>query len=168
MYTPRQTRPRPSASAADRARAAHAAGAGAADDSSRMFINFIQIMPVLLLIVFSWLSSSSKPGFSLTQDRTNYPDAMTTARLDVPFYVNSAKAFEASYPRGSTSRIHMEGKIEQAYMERLQYKCNQEKMARHRGYTFGGSRGRAARDPMVACDEADNMIRRMRYPQYVY
>eukprot|EP00983_Pelagomonas_calceolata_P119219 1160580-Pelagomonas_calceolata.AAC.13 len=36
---------------------------------------------------------------------------MTTARLDVPFYVNSAKAFEASYPRGSTSRIHMEGKV---------------------------------------------------------
>ncbi|KAF5835555.1 hypothetical protein DUNSADRAFT_7208 [Dunaliella salina] len=143
MYTHRQTRPRPSASAADRARTANAASA-AADDSSRMFINFIQIMPVLLLIMFSWLSSSSKPGFSLTQDRTNFPDAMTTARLDVPFYVSSATAFEASYPRGSTSRIHMEGKIEQAYMERLQYKCNQEKMARHRGYTFGGSRGRVS------------------------
>jgi len=36
---------------------------------------------------------------------------MTTYRLSIPFYVNSAKAFEAGYPSGSTPRIHIESKV---------------------------------------------------------
>jgi len=49
---------------------------------------------------------------------TSTPLQMITARLDVPFYVSSAKAFEASYPRGSTSRIHMEGKVKSARLDK--------------------------------------------------
>jgi len=58
MYTPRQARPYPGASAGARA-AGSGGGAGSTSnesDSSRFFLSFIQIMPVLLLILFSWLS----------------------------------------------------------------------------------------------------------------
>ena len=36
---------------------ATAAGADASADTSRLFINLLQLLPVLLLIMFSWLSS---------------------------------------------------------------------------------------------------------------
>lgn len=84
---------------------------------------FIQLLPVLLLIVVSMLSSLfiSDPVYSL-QRNSKYPVTRQTTRLQVPYYVK--ENFRLDY-QGSLSRL--EANIEEEYLNMLRHNCYKEK-----------------------------------------
>ncbi len=69
-------------------------------------MGFMQFLPVILLLFFSFFSAST-PSYSLSKT-SYYVDTMRTQRLDLPFFVKSRYEFERSHPRSSTTRLQVD------------------------------------------------------------
>lgn len=84
---------------------------------------FIQLLPILLLIVLSMLSSLfiSDPVFSLSPS-SKYPITRHTTRLNVPYYVK--ENFRPD-PHGGMTRL--EANIEEEYVNNLRHNCYKER-----------------------------------------
>ncbi|MEW5308291.1 MAG: hypothetical protein WDW38_000261 [Sanguina aurantia] len=117
----------------------------------RLIVDAGIIIPILLLFMFMFLSSSQTPDFATTRDST-YPREVLTKRLGVPFYVKSQHDFEKAYALGSQNRVRAEGQIESEYYDRLRTRCQQEKIMRDRAWTWG-NREAAKAMKLAACEE---------------
>jgi len=151
--------PRRNAGGAQQARQGGGGGGGNAGgdpDLTRMLMGLAQFLPILLIVIFSLFASSGRSPYSLTLDRNHYTELMSTGRLEVPFYVRSTQELERQYPRGTTSRVRLERQIESEYYEKLSSKCQQEKLAKHRLWSWG-NKDEARRMRMDACDEVDRI-----------
>lgn len=76
--------------------------------------HLLQLIPLLLLVMFSilnsWLYSGAPPDFSMTpQSYANIE--RSTREYNVPFYTSGAK-FESAYPAGSRKRREVEAEVE--------------------------------------------------------
>mmetsp|Transcript_26819 Transcript_26819/g.58485 ORF Transcript_26819/g.58485 Transcript_26819/m.58485 type:complete len:448 (-) Transcript_26819:459-1802(-) len=118
-------------------------------------LGLLQFLPVVLLLLFTFFSSTSAPAYSFSRDR-GYIDAMKTDRLEVNFYVKNRHEWEKTYARGSYTRAKMERQIEADYYERVSTRCQQEKLAKQRMYTWG-NREEARRMKLAACEELDSL-----------
>ncbi|KXZ45407.1 hypothetical protein GPECTOR_55g313 [Gonium pectorale] len=146
-----------------------ATAAAAADQQQRAaMLGLLQLMPVLLILVFTFFQSSQSPPYSLVQE-SSYKVELLTTRLSIPFYVKSVAELERSYPTGSSARHRLERQVESAYYERLEARCQQERLMRHRAWSWG-NREQARAMKLEACDEIDRVNEKlgMRRQQSVY
>ncbi|CAN1824935.1 Chaperone protein dnaJ 49 [Linum perenne] len=91
----------------------------------------IQLLPVLLIVLFSFLPASD-PIYSLSR---SYPyEHRYTTEKGVNFYVKSGNRFEQDYPIGSQNRIAMEGKVERDYVSLLSQNCRFELQRQQWGF----------------------------------
>lgn len=77
-------------------------GPGAASAGSPM-LQLVQLLPLLLLLVFTFLSGRSQPTYSLQRTR-DYASQLSTATYEVPFWVRDTAALAKDYPPGSHAR----------------------------------------------------------------
>ncbi|CAI0629191.1 unnamed protein product [Linum tenue] len=83
----------------------------------------IQLLPVLVILLFSFLPSSD-PVYSLSRSYP-YEHRYTTER-GVNFYVKSSARFEQEYPVDSRNRMVLEGNVERDYVSLLSQNCRFE------------------------------------------
>ena len=81
----------------------------------------VQLLPLLLLMFFTFFGGGSQSYYSLQRTR-NYPNPQRTARLDVPYFVNS---YEFGRLR-QYDRLNVESQVESETMERLKRSCSYE------------------------------------------
>ena len=114
-----------------------------------------QLAPLLLLLLLAILPGGSDPpvrgpaggtpGLASPPVSLDARPPLYGVRLEtpppaaVPFYVASARAFDAAYPPGSRGRARIEGAAEEAYRDRLVRACGVEK--RRRAASAGGGGG---------------------------
>ncbi|XP_075647701.1 chaperone protein dnaJ 49-like [Castanea sativa] len=90
----------------------------------------IQLLPVLLILLLSFLPSSD-PIYALTR---SYPyEYRFTTQKGVNYYVKTTK-FEQDYPQGSAQRVSLEGKVEREYFTILTQNCRLEIQRRQWGF----------------------------------
>ncbi|GLC37065.1 hypothetical protein PLESTB_001395500 [Pleodorina starrii] len=147
------------------------AGTGGGQDQQQRaaMLGLLQLMPILLILVFTFFQSSQSPPFSLAPDAT-YRVQVLTQRLAIPFYVKTNAELEKSYPFNSDARLRLERQVESAYYERLEARCQQERLMRHRAWTWG-NREQARLMKLEACDEIERVNEKlgsMRRQQYAY
>jgi hypothetical protein len=63
----------------------------------------VQLAPLLLLLLFTFLSGRSAPPYSLHRTR-EYRQEQATAAYEVPFFVKDAQQLQKQYPTGSRER----------------------------------------------------------------
>ncbi|MBA0699992.1 hypothetical protein Goari_001582 [Gossypium aridum] len=90
----------------------------------------IQLLPVLLILLFSFLPSS-EPVFSLSR---SYPyEYKFTTKNGVNYYVRSTK-FEQDYPTNSVERVRIEERVERDYYSVLAQNCRFELQRQQWGF----------------------------------
>jgi DnaJ homolog subfamily B member 12 len=107
-----------------RAQGGAAAGAGAGGQTSQGgYTVFLQMLPILLLIFLSMMSSLfiSDPVYSLHQSH-KFPVARKTMNFKIPYYVKDN--FHTEY-QGSLRRL--EASVEEDYVNGLRHACHREK-----------------------------------------
>ncbi|PNW79463.1 hypothetical protein CHLRE_09g416100v5 [Chlamydomonas reinhardtii] len=131
-------------------------GTAAADQQQRAaMLGLLQLMPILLILVFTFFQSSQSPPYSLVQESA-YKVELLTQRLSIPFYVKSVPELERAYPAGSSARYRLERQVESAYYERLEARCQQERLMRHRAWSWG-NREQARAMKLEACEEIERV-----------
>lgn len=90
----------------------------------------IQLLPVLLILLLSFMPSSD-PIYALSR---SYPyEYRFTTQKGVNYYVKSTK-FEQDYPSGSAERVSLEGRVEREYFNILAQNCRLEMQRRQWGF----------------------------------
>ena len=82
---------------------AHARGGGAQPSAAAPWVQLVQLAPLLLLLLFTFMSGRSAPAYSLQRTR-EYRTQLATATYEVPFWVRDAAAVAKDYPLGSRER----------------------------------------------------------------
>ncbi|KAF6262338.1 DnaJ-like protein [Scenedesmus sp. NREL 46B-D3] len=118
-------------------------------------MGLMQLLPVLLVVGLTLFSSSGEPSYSLVQD-TKFAVELQTQRMGVNFYVKDAKDFETTFPSRSNKRLMLERQVESDMYERVYQRCQNERMAQHRTYTWG-NRDAARRMELASCKELGRM-----------
>eukprot|EP00887_Chlorella_sp_A99_P007941 scaffold12.g7941.t1 len=126
-------------------------GGAAAAQPVPQFAQLLQFLPILLILLFTFLSGSSRPAYSLHQTRS-HPHGFTTATYAVPFFVGDVQQFHARYPPGSKERVRLEQQVETDYRDWLQQQCYNEHMNKQRLYYYG-QRERAMKMELRSCNE---------------
>ncbi|KAI8466699.1 MAG: DnaJ-like protein [Monoraphidium minutum] len=147
---------------AQRRQAPGQGGAAASQEQQQRgaLLGLLQLLPVLLLVFMTLFSGSGDPAYALQRD-AKYGHAFETSRLAVPFYVKSGPDFEARYGApGTHARAVLERQVESEYYEHMHTRCQQERMAQHRMYTWG-SREKAKAMAMPGCDELGSLNERL-------
>lgn len=99
-------------------------------------LGLVTIAPIVLFLLFTFLSSHSDPVFTL--DRTgSFVYELQTSKLNVPFFVKSVPDLDKSYPSTSVYRLRLEREVEGAYQERLSQRCYKEQVEQRRLYQWG-------------------------------
>eukprot|EP00775_Hariotina_reticulata_P013190 gene13190-13321_t len=122
-----------------------------------------ELLPVLVLIGITLLSGSSEPSYSLQQD-TKYQVPLVTQRLEVVYYVKNLQEFQSNFPVNSHKRIHLERQVESDMYERMYQRCQNERMAQHRAFTWG-NREHAQKMQLASCNELGRMNEKMNQHQ---
>lgn len=104
-------------------RGAGNATAGSTQASQGGYTVFLQMLPILLLIFLSMMSSFfiSDPVYSLHQSH-KFPVARKTMNLKIPYFVK--ENFHTEY-QGSLRRL--ESSVEEDYVNGLRHACHREK-----------------------------------------
>jgi|UniRef100_A0A2N9IA40 DnaJ family protein B protein 12 len=90
----------------------------------------IQLLPVLLILLLSFMPSS-EPIYALSR---SYPyEYRFTTQKGVNYYVKTTK-FEQEYPPDSAERVSLEGKVEREYFTILAQNCRLEMQRRQWGF----------------------------------
>eukprot|EP00879_Flechtneria_rotunda_P004446 GHRR01004697.1.p1 GENE.GHRR01004697.1~~GHRR01004697.1.p1 ORF type:complete len:565 (+),score=206.90 GHRR01004697.1:238-1695(+) len=122
-------------------------------------MGLMQLLPILLVIGITLFNSTSEPTYSLIRDgKFLYP--MQTARLGVPFYVKDVRDFSANFAPNTHKRILLERQVESDVYERVYQRCQNERMAQHRAFTWG-NRDTARRMELTSCSELAQMNEKM-------
>eukprot|EP01026_Neomeris_dumetosa_P045806 TRINITY_DN3884_c0_g1_i16.p3 TRINITY_DN3884_c0_g1~~TRINITY_DN3884_c0_g1_i16.p3 ORF type:complete len:343 (+),score=33.67 TRINITY_DN3884_c0_g1_i16:2205-3233(+) len=110
----------------------------------------LQILPILLLLVFTFLGDFRQEAvYSLRQSR-NYSEKLSTEKRSIPFYVRNTDNFNKEYPVNSNSRRTVERQVEMYYKDNLENRCYQEQVREMQSmYTFG----KKQKFPKPSCDE---------------
>jgi hypothetical protein len=152
-------------------------------------LGLVQLLPILLILGFTFFSGSQSPPYSLSQE-ASYRVEVTTSRLATPFYVRSMAELERAYPTNSAARYRLERQVSRAaaavtprcqqhahraccgavsvtkrhavgvqveasHYERLEARCQQERLMRHRAWSWGNrEQVGEGRDVCVACMSA--------------
>lgn len=74
------------------------------------FKTLIRLLPLVVLLAFSFFSSAPAPVYSLYRDYT-YRDQIVTVVHHIPFFVKSQNQFEKSYPGGTLGRRQVEDQV---------------------------------------------------------
>uniref|UniRef100_A0A383VZ20 J domain-containing protein n=1 Tax=Tetradesmus obliquus TaxID=3088 RepID=A0A383VZ20_TETOB len=122
-------------------------------------LGLMQLLPVLLIVGLTLFSSSSEPSYSLVQDG-KFTVEFQTARIGVNFYVKDAKDFQTNFPLHSQKRLMLERQVESDVYERVYQRCQNERMAQHRTYTWG-NREAARKMELPSCKELGRMNQAM-------
>jgi hypothetical protein len=109
------------------------------------------LAPLLLVILLQLFTGSSRPAFSLQQNR-HYPAPMTTVTHQVPFFTKSAAEFASKYPLNSRERTRIELSIENDWRAAMQQSCYQERLLKRR-FEYYGQKQRADQVKLTACEE---------------
>lgn len=121
---------------------------GAAPASS--FGAIIQLIPIVLLLLFTFFSTQSSPDVSLDR-QGDYKFPVTTGRYQVPYWVKSTAAHDSSYPDHSSARRRLEDTIEGQYKDRLGQLCQREKVAQMQAARWNRRKAQNMKTPH--CDE---------------
>lgn len=105
-------------------------GGAGVDHGSNWVRTFIQLLPVILIVLVNFLPSS-EPLYSLNRSYSH--DVRFTTQKGVNYYVKSAK-FEQQYPPNSPERVALEQKVEDDYQSVLVHNCRLEWQQLHWGY----------------------------------
>eukprot|EP01135_Chromosphaera_perkinsii_P004750 Nk52_evm22s295 gene=Nk52_evmTU22s295 len=102
---------------------------GGGDQGAGEF-SFIQILPLILLVLFSFLSMPSMhdPPFSLTRTDVHVHQRATEAH-DIPYFVK--KTFAREY-KNSRAISELEESVRKAYVKKMQQQCYYEQQTRQR------------------------------------
>eukprot|EP00878_Enallax_costatus_P001978 GHUV01002142.1.p1 GENE.GHUV01002142.1~~GHUV01002142.1.p1 ORF type:complete len:469 (+),score=172.40 GHUV01002142.1:158-1564(+) len=119
------------------------------------FMGLMQLLPILLIVALTLFSNSQEPVYTLAKD-PKYPVEFATSRASVLFYVKEAREFESQYPPNTHKRIMLERQIETDMYERVFQRCQNERMAQHRAYTWG-NRETARKMELANCRELTRM-----------
>ncbi|PSC74428.1 T-complex 1 subunit beta [Micractinium conductrix] len=130
---------------------AHARGGGAQPSAAAPWVQLVQLAPLLLLLLFTFMSGRSAPAYSLQRTR-EYRTQLATATYEVPFWVRDAAAVAKDYPLGSRERVRLEQQVESDYRGALQQQCYNERMLQQR-YHYYGRREEARRMELKSCGE---------------
>ncbi|GFR42871.1 hypothetical protein Agub_g3862 [Astrephomene gubernaculifera] len=141
-------------------------GGGAEQQQRAAMLGLLQLMPIVLIVVFTFFQSSQSPPYSLVQD-SSYRVELRTVRLSIPFYVKSVGELERSYPLGGGARHRLERQVESAYYERLEAKCQQERLMRHRAWSWG-NREQARAMKLESCDEMERVNEKLGLRRHPY
>eukprot|EP00735_Rhodelphis_limneticus_P000833 TRINITY_DN11361_c0_g1::TRINITY_DN11361_c0_g1_i1::g.26326::m.26326 TRINITY_DN11361_c0_g1::TRINITY_DN11361_c0_g1_i1::g.26326 ORF type:complete len:286 (+),score=20.19,sp/Q9QYI4/DJB12_MOUSE/39.78/3e-49,DnaJ/PF00226.26/7.9e-25,DUF1977/PF09320.6/1.5e-23 TRINITY_DN11361_c0_g1_i1:63-920(+) len=130
------------------------------EEAPSMIHTFFQLLPLLLLILFTFQTpSSSYEPFSLAKSR-DHSIARTTLDHQVPYFVDDT--FDAKYSLDRRKMSQVESVLENRYFENLRQKCSQEKRRKNlqmeeAGWYSGTERekriSKAERMKMPACEE---------------
>ncbi|GAX85030.1 hypothetical protein CEUSTIGMA_g12450.t1 [Chlamydomonas eustigma] len=123
------------------------------------FMGIMQFLPVILLLLFSFFSSSG-PTYSLSKSGS-FMEQMKTDRLDIPFYVKNKYDFERTYPRRTSTRTQVERQVESDYYERLGQRCVQERQHQQRLMYSWSQREHARSMKLPSCDEYNDLNRKL-------
>lgn len=99
----------------------------------------MQLLPLLLLLLFTFLSGSDTPVYQLRQTRT-YAQPQETGILKVPYFVQDAADFAKQYPEGSNGRRRLEIKVEREHKHDLEQRCYSEKLYQKKMYHWDPKR----------------------------
>ncbi|KAK9830407.1 hypothetical protein WJX72_011593 [[Myrmecia] bisecta] len=136
-----------------------------AQQASNPILQLMHLLPVLLLLLFTFFSSPSDPVFSL--DPTgDYRDAQTTRQFKVPYYVKNNAEFEKQHPHNSRERHRVEQEVEFLYKDRLEKRCYAERLNQQKLYRWG-QKDRAKAMELNNCDEIAQRFG-YRYSQTVF
>lgn len=124
----------------------------------------LQLIPILLLLLFTFFQSQSSPDASLAQ-QGEYRHPFSTVRHGVPYWVKNSGGHISKYPDGSSARSRLEDSIDLQYKEQLEQFCQREKVAQMQ--TARWSRKRAAAMKLPHCDEIYERFG-YRYNGYAY
>lgn len=103
---------------------------GGVDQAPNWLRTFIQLLPVILIVLVNFLPSS-EPVYS--SSRTHYHDVKFTTPKGVNYFVNSGK-FEQQYPANSAERVAIEHRVEDDYHTSLVQNCRVEWQQLQWGY----------------------------------
>lgn len=124
---------------------------GGGGTAASPLLQLVQLAPLLLLLLFTFLQSRSQPPYSLNRTR-EYSQQFQTSTYSVPFWVRDAQQLHRDYPPGSRERVRLEHQIESEYRGALQQQCYNERMLQQR-YHYYGRREEARRMELKSCDE---------------
>lgn len=110
----------------------------------------LQLVPIVLLLLFTFFQSQSSPDASLAQ-QGDYKFPFTTGRHHVPYWVKSTGAHNANYPDGTAARARLDDSIEVQYKERLEEMCQREKVAQAQAARWNRKKAQAMK--LDHCDE---------------
>lgn len=91
---------------------------------------WLQILPIILLILLNFLPSSD-PLYTLSRNHP-YEHKVETAR-GVPYFVKSSAKFEQDYPYNSLERQDLERRVEKDYVNIISQHCRVELQRRQWG-----------------------------------
>lgn len=120
------------------------------------FMVVLQALPVIVLVLFSLFSSSSRPVYSLERTR-EYSIARETAEHGVPFFVAKPDEPDRSYEPHSRGRHRLEAGIENEYREFLNNDCYQQRMLKQR-YQYFGQQRRADGISLASCQTLERIF----------
>lgn len=124
---------------------------GAQPQQSNPIHQLLHVIPVVILLLFTFLSSPSEPAFSL--DRTSgFADEMRTRTSSVPFFVKNQEEFEQKHPIGKRDRYRVESEVERTHVERLQQMCYRERLHQQQLFRWG-QRDKARSMELPSCAE---------------
>lgn len=103
---------------------------GGVDHTPNWVRTFIQLLPVILIVLVNFLPSS-EPVYS--SSRTHYHDVRFTTPKGVNYFANSGK-FEQEYPVNSAERAAIERRVEDDYHAGLVQNCRVEWQQLQWGY----------------------------------
>lgn len=90
-----------------RAHAAHQQqqqrGGGGGSAAASPLLQLVQLAPLLLLLLFTFMQSRSQPPYSLNRTR-EYNQQFQTGTYGVAFWVRDAQQLHRDYPPGSRER----------------------------------------------------------------
>lgn len=76
---------------------------GGGGTAASPLLQLVQLAPLLLLLLFTFLQSRSQPPYSLNRTR-EYSQQFQTSTYSVPFWVRDAQQLHRDYPPGSRER----------------------------------------------------------------
>lgn len=120
------------------------------DNSTGSFaFSFIQLLPLILLLLFTFLSSPSEPVFQLFNSR-EYSVRMDTKTLQIPYFV------KPSFNKDDSQHVkEVESQVEETWVRLMRSECYNEQIQKKRAIYSAWTqkqKERAEATPTSSCD----------------
>jgi len=117
---------------------------------SGSFVSMLQLLPLLFVLLFAFLSGPSDPIFQFHRSR-QYPVEMKTQALQIPYFVKSSfDAKDLSFTK------EVEDNVEETWTSHMKTQCYHEQLQQKRNVASAWTvhqRNIAEKQPKPSCDE---------------